>query len=101
MLTIDLSYAATHTTVRPGIILDAPESAHDALRYAAGLAGLSGHELMDREMHVYTAWVSSMSRWHNRPTEETQALERARVLIDAERAKRDPKYGLLLKEKRA
>lgn len=101
MLTIDLSYVALHNVVRAGVFLDAPESAHDSLRYAASLAGLSGHELMEREMHVHVAWVFSLSRWHNRPAEETKALEKARALIEAERVRRDPKYALLLKEKRA
>jgi hypothetical protein len=103
MRTIDLSYAVSHPAAfrPPAPIVEAPESAHDALRYATGLAGLSGHGLMDREMKVYQAWVLSMDRRFDRPHEETAALARAMELIEDERAKRDPKYGAYLEEKRA
>lgn len=98
MLTIDLSYAATGPTKGrpPAPVVEAPTSAHDALRYAAALQGLSWHELMQRKMDVYMAYVLSMDRLFDRPTEETDALKRAQDLIDDERAKRDPKFGAYL-----
>jgi hypothetical protein len=103
MLTINLSYAGNVIKpCRPSeLLLEAPDSAHDAMRYAASLAGLSGHELMDRQMTALSAWILSMDRRFDRARKETEALEKALDLIKAERARRDPKYGLLLKEKRA
>ena len=103
MLTIDLSYAATGSTKGrpPAPVVEAPENHHDIFRYAKALESLSGHELMQREMDVYMAYVLSMDRRFDRSKEETEALKRAQALIEDERAKRDPKFGAFLEEKRA
>jgi hypothetical protein len=102
MLTIDLSYAERHH--RPGLVIPVfgvPESAHECMTYAARLQKKSALDLMDLETTTYAAWIWSMDRRFDRPREETEALERVRVLIENERARRDPKYGAYLEEKRA